>query len=440
MNPISLPPDTPGGLEQLLAGELWPRLLDEGRVFPLDDPASHIRYLRLKPGSCRIFLLGEERQGADEPPQGILLRIYDDKERARTAFEKEKTRRPLPSPDGLMSFYDESSGVVGLPFPNDPEIPELRRIYEPDRFRRLALGFLPDQSGGRWRLQRSLTKFRLLAYKPGRRAVLKAKLKFRHLDQDLKERIRLHLKVEKKQSAGQSIRQAREISKATAQCKLFRTPRFLGAASNGSLYAHQWSSGSRIDLSSEDLPRILEGIGSAIAEFHALPLELRPLSPPQLMIDEVNIIRSDLSRLVPQHETEIGDTCDALISVLPDLSLQPSSLLHGDLHLNQILIERDRPLLVDFDRAGRGYSCLDIGSFLEDLHSRGVTREAQAAFEDGYSCGSGNPVASDHVMIGRGMALLRRACEPLRELDPDWRSKLLASVETCQRYLEGDHR
>ena len=440
MSSISLPPDTPCGLEQLLAGDLWPRLLDEGKVFPLDDPASHIRYLRLKPGSCRVFLLGEERQGADEPPQGILLRIYDDTERARTAFEKDKTRRPLPSADGLMSFFDESSGVVGLPFPNDPEIPELRRIYEPDRFRRLALGFLPDQVAGRWRLQRSLTKFRLLAYKPGRRAVLKAKLKFRHLEQDLKERVRLHLKIEKKQSAGRSIRQAREISEATAQCKLFGTPRFLGAASNGSLYAHQWSTGSRIDLSSEDLPRILERIGSAIAEFHALPLELRPLSPPQLMIDEVCTIRSDLTRLVPQQETEIGEACDALISAIPDLSLQPSSLLHGDLHLDQILIEGDRPLLVDFDRAGRGYSCLDVGSFLEDLHSRGVTPEAQAAFEHGYNSMSGSPVDRGHVMIGRAMASLRRASEPLRELDPDWRSKLLASVETCQRHLEGNHR
>ncbi|MGE4601792.1 MAG: hypothetical protein AAEJ65_02690, partial [Planctomycetota bacterium] len=85
MSCISLPPDTPCGLEQLLAGDLWPRLLDEGKVFPLDNPASHIRYLRLKPGSCRVFLLVVERQGADDTPQGILLRIYDDTERARTA-------------------------------------------------------------------------------------------------------------------------------------------------------------------------------------------------------------------------------------------------------------------------------------------------------------------------------------------------------------------
>lgn len=440
MNTVPLPPDSPAGLEQLLSGELWPRLVDEGKVFPLEDPSRHIRYLRLKPGSCRVFLLGEERQGADTPPLGILLRIYDDPDRARTAFEKETTRRPLPTPDGWMAFHDESTGVVGLPFPNDPEIPELRRIYEPDRFRRLALEFLPDQSAGRWRLQRSLTKFRLLAYKPGRRAVLKAKLKFRHLDEDLKERVRLHLKIEKKGSAVRSIRQALEISRATAQCKLFGTPRFLGAASNGSLYAHQWNSGSHIDISSDDLPQILEVIGGAIAELHALPLELRPLSPPQLMIDEVEVIRSDLSRLVPQYTSEIDEACQTLISAIPDLSLQPSSLLHGDLHLDQILLDAERPLLVDFDRAGRGYGCLDVGSFVEDLRSRGVSEQAEAAFEKGYQAASTVAMPPDQVMTGRAMALLRRASEPLRKLDPDWQSKLLASMQACRRRLEGDRR
>ena len=440
MSSIPLPPGTPCGLEQLLDGELWPRLLDQGKVFALDDPAQCIRYLRLKPGSCRIFLLGKERDGADQPPQGILLRIYDDVERSRTAFEKEKSRRPLPSPDGLVTFHDESSGVVGLPFPNDPEIPELRRIYEPDRFRRLALDFLVDHPTEKWRLQRSLTRFQLLAYKPGRRAVLRAKLKFRHLEEDLKERVRLHLKVENKGNAGQSIRQAKEISRATSICKSFRTPRFLGAAANGCLYGHEWNFGSHVDLTRSDISVILEAIGTAIAELHALPLELRPLSPPQLMIDEVQIIKADLARLLPHHQAEIDVACDTAISAIPDLSLQPSSLLHGDLHLDQFLLDEDRPVLVDFDRAGRGYSCLDIGSLLEDLRSREASEEARAAFLYGYQSTSSAPLDSDQILIGQAMSLLRRASEPLRALDPAWPTKLLDSVERCQKSLDGRNR
>ncbi|MEC9477348.1 MAG: aminoglycoside phosphotransferase family protein [Planctomycetota bacterium] len=436
MSSFPLPPDSPPGLEQILNGELWHRLLEEGKVFPLEEPIQHIRYLRLKPGACRVFLLGQERTGANQPPQGILLRIYSDIERSRKAFEKEKTRRPLPSPDGLVTFLDEESGVVGLPFPNDPEIPELRRIYEPDRFRRLALDFIPDYSTDDWRLQRSLTKFQLLAYKPGRRAVLKAKLKFRHLEENRKERVRVHLKIENKKHASRSIRQAQDISNATSICKSFRAPRFLGHASNGCLYGHEWNSGSQIDLTRSDLPLVLESIGKAISELHSLPLELRPLSPPQLLIDEVQTIKTDLNRLVPEYTNEVTATCDELAAALPDLSLQPSSLLHGDLHLDQFLLDEDRPVLVDFDRAGRGYSCLDIGSLLEDLRSRDVPESALTALVEKYQSVSSSPIALNNLLIGQAMSLMRRASEPLRNLEPDWIEKLLSAVKRSQHCLD----
>ena len=171
-----------------------------------------------------------------------------------------------------------------------------------------------------------------------------------------------------------------------------------------------------------------------------LPLELRPLPPPQLLIDEVQTIRSDLTRLVPQYQYEIAAACDELTAALPNLSLQPSSLLHGDLHLNQFLLDEDRPILVDFDRAGRGYNCLDIGSLMEDLKSRNVSTATLSALLNGYQSSSSLPLTSDHLSIGRAISLLRRASEPLRKLDPDWTTKLLNAVEQSQLLLDRRNR
>ncbi len=437
MNEFPMPPDAPSGLSKLISGDLWKRLVSEGMVFPLDDPRQSVQYLRLKPGACRVFLMGESRESADTPPQGILLRIFDDHQRAAVAFEKEKTRRPLPSPDGWKPFLDEETGVVGLPFPNDPEIPELRRIYEPDRFRRLALELVQDRSSDQWRLQRSLTKFRLLAYKPGRRAVLRAKLKFRHLTEDQKIRVRLHLKVEKKATAQMSIQQAQMISAATTDCKTFQTPQFLGAASNGSLFAHEWCDGKSIITSGENLTDVLRSLGVAVAEFHSLPLEINTHVPPQLMLDEVNLLASDLTRLIPECSSDIRTIADGLIGQIPILSSLPSSLLHGDLHLDQFLINKELPILVDFDRAGRGYSCLDIGSMLEDLRIRGVEEAASVSFVEGYQQQSDRQLVPQHIVIGRVLAILRRASEPLRKLEMDWQAQLRASLSECQRLLEG---
>ncbi|MEE2857017.1 MAG: aminoglycoside phosphotransferase family protein [Planctomycetota bacterium] len=440
MTEFPLPPDTPFGFSKLIDGELWDRLVAEGKVFGLDDPRQSIQYLRLKPGACRVFLMGDPRESADTPPQGILLRIFDDRERASLAFEKEKTRRPLPSPDGFKPFLDEESGVVGLPFPNDPEIPELRRIYEPDRFRRLALELVQDRSSDQWRLQRSLTKFRLLAYKPGRRAVLRAKLKFRHLTEDQKIRIRLHLKVEKKATAQMSIKQAQQISSATTDCKNFQTPQFLGAASNGSLFAHEWCDGKSIFTSGENLTDVLRTLGTAVAEFHSLPLEINSHVPPQLMLDEVNILAADLTRLIPGCGSDIQSITDELLGQIPILSSLPSSLLHGDLHLDQFLINKGMPIIVDFDRAGRGYACLDIGSLLEDLRIRGVDEAASVSFVEGYQQQSDRQLLPQHIVIGRVLAILRRASEPLRNLEMDWQDQLQASLSECHRLLAGGEK
>ncbi|MDE0959585.1 MAG: aminoglycoside phosphotransferase family protein [Planctomycetota bacterium] len=437
MNEFPLPPDAPAGFSDLVSGDLWQRLAAKGLVFPLENPRLSIQYLRLKPNACRVFLIGEQRETADRPPQGILLQIYDDRERAQTVYNKEKTRRPLPSPDGLMTFFDESSGVVGLPFPNDPEIPELRRIYEPDRFRRLALELVKGLSPDQWRLQRSLTKFHLLAYKPGRRAVLRAKLKFRHLEQDQKIRVKLHLKVEKKSTAHLSIKQAKQISEATAQCKNFKTPSFLGSASNMCLFAHEWNGGSPVDLTGSLLTAQLKSLGSAIAEFHSNPLELPSHIPPQLISDEVLVIAKDLQRLLPESSSQIQKICQGLIKLIPSLCVLPSCLLHGDLHLDQFLIEGVQPVLLDFDRAGRGYASLDIGSMLEDLRLRGVTSEQSSSFLEGYRSECPVKLTPEILRVGRALAILRRASEPLRKMDSSWKEKLNSSLDECHDCLTG---
>jgi len=438
MNHFPLPPDAPAGFSELISGDLWHRLADAGLVFPLENPHLSIQYLRLKPNACRVFLLGEQREKADMPPQGMLLQIYDDKDRAQSVFNKEKTRRPLPSPDGWMTFLDEATGVVGLPFPNDPEIPELRRIYEPDRFRRLALDLVKGLTPDQWRLQRRLTKFHLLAYKPGRRAVLRAKLKFRHLIEDQKIRVRLHLKVEKKSTAHRSIQQAKQISEATAQCERFKTPTFLGSASNGCLFAHEWNGGDPVDLTSSTLSTQFESLGSAIAEFHSIPIELPAHVPPQLISEEVVVIANDLQRILPNCSKQIQEISKELNRQIPNLCILPSSLLHGDLHLDQFLIEGSQPVLLDFDRAGRGYASLDIGSMLEDLRLRGITPEQSSSFLESYRSECSVEMTPKVLRVGRALAILRRASEPLRNLDPSWQEKLNSSLEECRKCLTGE--
>ena len=131
----------------------------------------------------------------------FLLRLFPDGERAREAFEKELSRRHMIGSGGYQPFLCEDPPVVAVPYPNDPELPELRRIYQPERFRRTLSAVLPGYPGEDWRIQRQLIKPTLLAYKPGRRAVYKLKIKLRRRVGDEKIRVRLHAKFETAKTA-----------------------------------------------------------------------------------------------------------------------------------------------------------------------------------------------------------------------------------------------
>ncbi|HIN80777.1 MAG TPA: hypothetical protein EYN00_06850, partial [Planctomycetes bacterium] len=255
MTPIPLPENELTGLEELINGDLWQRFVSEGKVFPIDSVVGNSSYLRLKPSSsCRIFIQGVDRHTATTPPQGFLLHLFADLQRTKTAFAKEQTRRHLVGEDGFGPFIDEASCLIGVPFPNDPEIPDLRHIYTPDRFRRTLSDLLPEYPKEEWRIQRSLTKLTLLAYKPGRRAVFRIKLKLRRRSGDEKVRVLLHVKVEHPDAAAQSAKNLEEILGVHSIGHHLKIPAYRGHSNSRTLCASEWIDGSEVSFSIDENP------------------------------------------------------------------------------------------------------------------------------------------------------------------------------------------
>ena len=90
----------------------------------------------------------------------------------------------------------EDPPVVATPFPNDPEISDLRHVYDVDRFRRaLSATRPPELPSDKWRLQKRHVRTKLLAYKPGRRAVFKVRVGMRSLERNEKVRAYWHVKI-----------------------------------------------------------------------------------------------------------------------------------------------------------------------------------------------------------------------------------------------------
>ena len=439
MTHIPLPPHQIPALDSLINGKLWSNWNRDGLVFPVESIPSACRYLRFKPETtCRLYIAGLDQQSADEPPQGYMLHLFPDRGRANVAYAKEMSRRHTIGSSGFSPFLCEESAVVGIPYPNDPEIPELRHVYSPDRFRRTLNELLDEYPTDQWRVQRSLTKFSLLNYKPGRRAVYRIKVKIRRRVGDEKVRVRMHVKVENPKSADRSYENLLRISRAIMPEEHWRVPQPRGQVDRRTLMAAEWVEGTPLReflaLESDGISAFRK-VGKALASFHRLQIELEHLPSPVEESDKLVKLAADLIGLLPDRANEIKEIGDELSRQVSRLSLSPSSTVHGDFHLDQVLISDGRPVLVDLDRAGIGYAASDLGTFLAYLEELGANPTLGESFSDGYAEQSQADLSPDWLIVSRAIAIFRRAGFPFRELHADWKTRMCERLEATEKCL-----
>ena len=436
-----LPPHDQPGLGSLINGDLWSRWQSDGVVFPIETLADACGYFRFKPETTsRIFVAGVDAESADDPPQGFMLHLFPDVARAHQAYAKEMSKRHKIGSGGFEPFLCEESCVVGIPYPNDPEIPDLRHIYSPDRFRRTLNELLTDYPTTDWRVQRSLTKLTLLNYKPGRRAVYRIKVKIRRRVGDEKVRVRLHVKVENPKSADRSFENLQQMHASLSPTSDWRVPRPHGQVGHRTLMAAEWVDGTTLREragAGAEAAEEFSRVGSALAQFHGTTVPFEHLFSPVEESDRLRQHATDLARLLPDRESEIKALGERLAVEVTRLSLSPSSPIHNDFHLDQVLLSQDRPIIVDLDRAGRGYAATDIGSFLSHLEEEQIDPALGEAFVEGYRQQNGSEVSEDWIRVSEAIATFRRASVPFRTLEPDWPDQMLARLERTERSLEG---
>jgi thiamine kinase-like enzyme len=106
---------------------------------------------------------------------------------------------------------------------------------------------------------------------------------------------------------------------------------------------------------------VLETVGATLRRLHALPSSLRPYSPfPDIRL---------WSRLAREDGTEIPADLDQLLGLVAQIeSLVEGANLatvfcHNDTYPQNFILSGSRLRLVDWDYAGRGWACFELGSF-----------------------------------------------------------------------------
>ena len=165
-------------------------------------------------------------------------------------------------------------------------------------------------------------------------------------------------------------------------------------------------------------------VGAGVAALHAVGLEgLDALDAGTCLVRLREVIRV-LGSVLPRAAARA-------YAVMTQLEKQPPpaaapATLHGDLHLNNILVDEDRIALVDLDDLRRGPAELELGSFVAALlyraalHGRrGMHQEVIEHFLAGYAEHASRPVRVDQVGWYAAAALIHeRAWRCLTSLKP----------------------
>lgn len=293
----------------------------------------------------------------------------------------------LPS-TGAVIASDESIRIALWIYPQDPWLPGLAHLFDPDRLARLL-----DQLG----VGEAVTAVAARSYRPGRRAVVEIATPTH----------RMFAKVVRPQR----VEELQALHRTMAGLPV---PRSVGWSPEGGLV---------ILDALEGLPLFAAGATAGLepaalsALLDRLPAWPRPVLSPVSRAGEHARL---LSLLSPPHAALLS----RVVAAVGQTPGGPEVPVHGDLHAAQILVGPDGQLaLVDIDSAGLGRRADDLAGLLAHLEAIGA---------DGT--GLWSAWESGELRLRAAAALLGFAGGPFVSQQVEWPTEVARRIETAAEW------
>jgi Ser/Thr protein kinase RdoA (MazF antagonist) len=381
-------------------------------------PSAELLYLRYKPGTnC----LAAYRIGENEDSRWVYVKAYG----SEAAVKLEKIRKGLnpQEVDPSRRILSESPGIVSFEFPDDAKLPTIARLERPARRQRLVARVLGEEEKD---VQDELIT---LAYKPERRYVAKL------IRPGVGTSAVLKLYgSERYQAARIAYKELRSSDRLLLQTRC-------GGSKRYHILAFTWLPGPNLrdEIDSGTLTD-LDGVGSAIAEFHRQDAPNLPQNSMEVIASELKILAQTLAFLHPP----VAELSAQLARQIPKRMASEGlnvGTIHGDLYDKQIIMSGDQVGLVDLDDAAQGDVRRDLGLFVAHLERDFIMHRDFRAIEEigetlleGYQRTLGKRVTNLEPFVAEGM--LRLAHHPFRIHVPDWADRTTMILERAREILE----
>ncbi|MHC5066452.1 MAG: phosphotransferase family protein [Planctomycetota bacterium] len=309
----------------------------------------------------------------------------------------------------------------------------MRFVANLDKIKRLLSGLPAFEN---WRIRARKSSLQVQRYKPERRLILRADL---GLKDDRSGQVKSSSIFIRLFTDGRGEAIQRCLSALRIRGLSDALPEPLGCVWGGRLYAESALRGSGIETV-EAGQADAGALASIIAQLHredAVPL---PLSSNESVLEQACSAGAGLVAFLPECREQVRKLLASMREKLPLDS--PRALLHGDLHMHQVLWSGTGPKLVDFERASIGHPLHDLGNALAHLQTRALADPAQAAalmdFAEDLEAAyfrERPELNSKSLVFFLLNGLMQRALLPARRLQRDWKSRSMAVLEYAQQVL-----
>jgi Ser/Thr protein kinase RdoA (MazF antagonist) len=356
-------------------------------------------YVRYKPEtSCLVSYRVESSEGQR------IVHARAERDDAGRRLQRLAALADLPTALGPGALVLEERALAVLPFPNDRRLPALRALAS-QATRRALVGGAPGD-------------LEVLAYKPERRLVARAG--------DV---------VVRAYTADGWPAAARAVA-GVGRSRGVRVPELRRVADANQVLSLAWMPGRTVEgLLGEPGGSPAALVAAALRALHgSAPAGELPTRRGTLDVASLTAAGRSADVAGAAVGREARDLAARLADKLAG-RLPGGAVLHGDFSIDQVLIDDEGAVLIDFDAATLGHPVDDLASCLGDLELRVIEgrldRDRAVAFGEALlaAYAGGPAVHDDELGVLTAAALLRRVAEPFRRRRADWPARMEAVVQ-----------
>ncbi len=342
-----------------------------------------IERVKYKPGqNCMIYYKVYLRNNITQQQdyQLVCARFYPQGDSA-SSFEKAK-KETLVKPDiGEPIVHVAELEMILWTFPNDRKLEHVTKLMD-DTFLREELlpSVIAAHMGQEWKITE--LNHELVHHAPEHTCTVRAHLKLRNT-QGKAQTLTLYGKTYYNNDGAESYRLMQLLWNGQARKHgLLNTAKPLSYHPEYKMLWQQGLSGLpliTLDLKSPDFTKSLKQVARSVATLHQTPLHCNRKVTQGDLQKKLGEVTTLVTRVKPEAANKLEEITNELLEQGKHLGKQPKATLHGDLHLQNFLIDNGTISLIDLDNLCQGSPWQDMGSFIAGLYYRGLIESVPVA-------------------------------------------------------------